>query len=238
MDARERVLATAARTILLRIGLLLCLIAAAYRPAHAGSLCESCEVQLGLGGTYHFWGTTGGVVIPVTVNWSDSRYELGFFRVTTQQVLYDSASRYGRLMADPYWGVSLSRRWRIFERGRARLLFEFRLAGKTESDQLSTTRWDFASQLGVRYRLPGDRITAELTVRHWSNGGLRLPNHGQDFATLTFKVNSGLVGVPRADQIRLDSLFVYVHSQNFRNDTNSQELDYEPSLKGPRLALQ
>ena len=23
-------------------------------------------------------------------------------------------------------------------------------------------------------------------MRHWSNGGVKLPNHGQDFATLTF----------------------------------------------------
>jgi hypothetical protein len=29
------------------------------RPAHAQSLCATCEVQIGLGGTYHFWGTTG-----------------------------------------------------------------------------------------------------------------------------------------------------------------------------------
>jgi len=177
------------------------------RPAHAQSLCATCEVQIGLGGTYHFWGTTGGVVLPVSVTWSETRYELGFFRVTTQQMLHERAARYERVMAEPYWGVSLSRRWRLFESGPVQGFFGFGFAGKTESDQLSNTRWDFASQLGLRFRLPGNRVVGELTMRHWSNGGIRLPNHGQDFATLTFRINTGLVGLSRADQIPIDPLF-------------------------------
>jgi hypothetical protein len=173
----------------------------------AQSLCESCEVQVGLGGTYHFWGPTGGIVLPVTVNWSDNRYELGFFRVTTQQLLADHAYREARVMADPYWGMSLSRRWRLIERGPVSGFVGFGLAAKTECDQLSATRLDFASQLGMRLRLPGDRVTGELTLRHWSNAGIRLPNHGQDFATLTFRLNSGLFGVSRADVIPIDPSF-------------------------------
>lgn len=171
------------------------------RLAIAQSLCERCEVQVGVGGTYNFWGTTGGVVLPVTVNWSDSRYELGFFRVTSQQVLVDAHYRYGRVMADPYWGMSLSRRWRVFEQGPIRVFVGFGLAAKTESDQLSATRLDFASQLGVRFRLPGNHLVGELTMRHWSNGGIRLPNHGQDFATLTVRLNSALFAVDRREQI-------------------------------------
>lgn len=193
-----------------RIGLLLLLLvyaACAPRSADAQSLCESCEVQVGLGGTYHFWGTTGGVVLPVMVNWSENRYELGFVRVTTQQTLQESRSRNTRLMAEPYWGVSLSRRWQLFERGPIKGFVGFGLAGKTKSDELSTTRWDFASQLGVRFRLPGNRVTGELTMRHWSNGGIRLPNHGQDFATLTINLNSGLFGVSKADQFPVDPTF-------------------------------
>src|ERR1700747_2312118 len=61
---------------------------AAGRP-EAQAICESCELQAGLGATYHFWGPTGGVVLPVTVNWSDNRYELGLFRVATTQLLKD-----------------------------------------------------------------------------------------------------------------------------------------------------
>ena len=197
----------------IKSALLALLVVASWAPrvVSAQSWCETCEVQVGLGGTYHFWGTTGGVVLPVTVNWDDSRYELGFFRVTTQQVLHDNNSRYGRVMADPYWGVSLSRRWRLYERGPVRLFFGFGFAAKTESDQLSSTRVDFAEQLGVRFRLPGNRVVGELTMRHWSNGGIRLPNHGQDFATLTVKLNTGRFGVGRTELIPVDGL----HSRDF-----------------------
>jgi hypothetical protein len=193
---------------MLRIAWAVLVFCAGYAPrfAAAQSLCQSCEVQVGIGGTYHFWGTTGGVVLPVTVDWSDARWELGFFRVTTQQVLTDPHYPNGRLMADPFWGTSLSRRWRLYEQGPIRLFAGFGLAAKTESDQLSTTRLDFASQLGVRFRLPGNRVVGEFTIRHWSNAGIRLPNHGEDFATLTIRLNSGLFGTDRREQISTDGL--------------------------------
>jgi hypothetical protein len=193
----------------IKFGLLLLLVCAecAPRSADAQSLCESCEVQVGLGGTYHYWGSTGGVVLPVAVTWSENRYELGIVRVTTQQTLHESRARNERLMAAPYWGVSLSRRWQLFDRGPVKGFFGFGLAGKTKSDVLSATRWDFASQLGLRFRLPGNRAMAELTMRHWSNGGIRLPNHGQDFATLTIRLNSGLFGIGTADQYPVDPTF-------------------------------
>ena len=170
------------------------------RFASAQSPCEGCEVQIGIGDTYHFWGTTGGVVVPITLNWSDARYELGLFRLSTRQILYDEHYRYGQLMANPYWGLSLSRRWRLFDRGPVRGFFGFGIAAKTESDQLSITRLDFASQLGVRFPLPGNRVLGELTFRHWSNAGIRLPNHGQDFVTLTVRLDPGWVGVDSADR--------------------------------------
>jgi hypothetical protein len=184
------------------------LLIAGYGPrfASAESLCESCELQIGIGDTYHFWGTTGGVVIPITLNWSDGRYELGLFRLSRRQILYDAHYLQGRLMADPYWGLSLSRRWRVFTRGPVKGFVGFGIAAKTESDQLSVTRLDFASQFGVRFPLPGNRAVGELTFRHWSNGGIRLPNHGQDFVTFTVRVNSGLFGVDRSDQMAVDGV--------------------------------
>lgn len=109
-------------------------------------------------------------------------------------------------MADPYWGLSLSRRWRLFDRGPVRGFFGFGISAKTESNQLSVTRLDFASQLGLRFPMPGNRVVGELTFRHWSNGGIRLPNHGQDFVTLTVRLNSGLVGVDRTEQIAVAGL--------------------------------
>ena len=184
------------------------LLITGYTPrlANAASLCESCELQLGIGETYHFWGATGGLVVPITLNWSDNRYELGFFRVSRRQILYDAHYPSGRLMADPYWGLSLSRRWRLFTRGPVTGFFGFGIAAKTESDQLSVTRLDFASQFGLRFPLPGNRVVGELTFRHWSNAGIRLPNHGQDFMTLTLRLNSGLVGVDRTDQMAMDGV--------------------------------
>jgi len=178
----------------------------AHRFGSAASLCESCELQIGIGETYHFWGTTGGVVMPITLKWSDSRYELGLFRLSSRQILYDTHYQNGHLMAEPYWGLSLSRRWQIFTRGPVRGFFGFGIAAKTESDQLSVTRLDFASQFGVRFSLPGNRVVGELTFRHWSNGGIRLPNHGQDFVTLTVRLNSGLVWVDRTHQMRVDGV--------------------------------
>jgi Lipid A 3-O-deacylase (PagL) len=109
-------------------------------------------------------------------------------------------------MADPYWGLSLSRRWRLFDRGPVRGFFGFGISAKTESNQLSVTRLDFASQFGLRFPMPGNRIVGELTFRHWSNGGLRLPNHGQDFVTLTVRLNSGLFGVDRTERIAVAGL--------------------------------
>jgi hypothetical protein len=182
--------------IILRVGLSALLVGAGMAPrlAQAQAFCRSCEVQLGFGGTYHFWGTTGGVVLPVSVTWSESRYELGLFRVANQQTVPDRWSHSGRVVAEPYWGISLSRRWRLFSAGPVRGFIGFGLAGRTESDLLSATRWDFASQLGVRFRLPGNHAIGELAVRHWSNAGIRLPNHGQDFATLTVQLNSDFFG--------------------------------------------
>jgi hypothetical protein len=187
--------------ILTRVAFLVLLVAAGYAPrsADAQSLCQTCEVQIGLGGTYHYWGETGSLVLPVSVTWSENRYEFGVFRFTNSQLLELPGTHWERTMAYPYWGASLSRRWRLFERGPVQGFVGFGASVKTESDTLSVTRWDFASQAGLRFRLPGNRVVGEVTMRHWSNAGIRLPNHGQDFATLTIRLNSGLFGLGTAD---------------------------------------
>jgi len=183
--------------LLRKVASLLLLVGAscALRPADAQSFCQSCEVQVGLGGTYHYWAATGSLVLPVSLTWSDNRYELAAFRFTDQQLLPFPGTHRERLMADPYWGASLSRRWRLFERGPVQGYIGLGLAGRSESDVLSVTRWDFAEQLGLRFRFPSNRVVGEVTIRHWSNGGIRLPNHGQDFATFTVRLNSGLFGL-------------------------------------------
>ena len=195
--------------LILRIGLTalgVCL-GCAPRLVQAQDFCQSCEVQVGLGGTYHYWGTTGSLVLPVSLTWSDNRYELAAFRFTNQQLLPLPGTHRGRLMADPYWGASLSRRWRLFEYGPVQGYFGFGLAGRSESDGLSATRWDFAEQLGLRFHLLANRVIGEVTMRHWSTGGIRLPNHGQDFATVTFRLNSGIFGIGKTDQSTLHQPF-------------------------------
>ena len=193
----------------IHFGFLMLLFCAACAPqsADAQSLCGSCEVQVGLGGTYHYWGATGSLVLPVSVTWSENRYEFGVFRFTNEQLLHLPGTREERHMASPYWGASLSRRWQLFESGPVKGFVGFGLAAKTRSDTLSVTRWDFASQLGLRFPLLGDRAIGELTIRHWSNGGIRLPNHGQDFATLTVRLNSGLFGVGATNRHPIDPTF-------------------------------
>ena len=207
--ARALLLATRGVQPTAPMALLVLLIGAVSAPtiARGQSFCESCEVQVGAGGTYHFWGPTGGLVLAGTINWDANRYELGVFRIASVQLLRDHAYRGSHVMADPYWGASLSRRWELFESGPVKGFVGLGMALRTESDQLSATRWDFAEQAGLRFRIPGQIAVGELTVRHWSNAGIRLPNHGQDFVTLAVRLNTGRFGIDRADRITLEQAF-------------------------------
>lgn len=150
------------------------------------SICRSCEFHLGVGGTYHSFDATGGVVIPLTVSWDRSRWEFGLFHFG-EQSSNDNDEKVDRLVARPYWGASLSRRFQFFERGPLRAIFGFGVSYRTEQDFLSATHWNFSSQLGLRFQSPGFPAIFELSARHWSNGGVRTPNRGQDFTILTVR---------------------------------------------------
>lgn len=188
---------------------LLLLVCAGYSPraGNAEFLCASCELQVGVGGTHDYWTSTGSLVLPVTLTWDQGRYEFGVFRFTGTQLIPAPGTHRERLMANPYWGASLSRRWQIFERGPIKGFLGFGLAARTESDELSSTRWDFSSQLGLRFPLPGDRVIAEASIRHWSNGGVKQPNRGQDFAILTIRLNSKLFGIGNGSHSAIDPSF-------------------------------
>jgi Lipid A 3-O-deacylase (PagL) len=150
------------------------------------SLCGSggCELLLGVGGTYHYWAKTDGIVVPFIFDWSEGRYELGVFRFATAQYLEFRGIFPAYRWTDPYWGFSLSRRWRVFGRGSVRVFLGLGASYKGETDFLDGSHWNFALQLAVRWRI-SHAVDLELAIRHWSNAGLKLPNHGQDFATLT-----------------------------------------------------
>lgn len=153
--------------------------------------CEDCQLHVGLGSTYHFWGATGGTVVPATLTWGRGRYELGLFRMATEQVMSERGWRGSRLMAEPYWGVSASRRWKIAGHNAGRVYFGFGGSYKSEADPLNATRWNFASQLVMRVQLPRSHSDVEFSLRHWSNAGIRLPNRGQDFFTVSYAFSGG-----------------------------------------------
>jgi hypothetical protein len=154
--------------------------------ATALSVCEDCEIHLGVGGTYHSFGATGGTVVPLTVSWDRSRWEFGVFHFS-EQSSSDNNENVERVVARPYWGASLSRRFQFFERGPLRAIFGFGLSYRTEQDILSATHWNFSSQFGLRFQSPQFPASFELSARHWSNGGVRTPNRGQDFTILTVR---------------------------------------------------
>jgi hypothetical protein len=159
----------------------------------AADFCATCEVQLGLGATYHFWETTHSLVIPVTLDFDKNRWELGAFRFPSNQEFFDTTFKGHVRFATPYWGFSFSRRLELFRHPRWRVILGLGASYKTEEDTLSASRWNIAEQVGLRIT-PKPGFAIELVGRHWSNGGLKLPNHGQDFATLTFTVYPSLLG--------------------------------------------
>jgi len=78
-------------------------------------------------------------------------------------------------------------RFAFFERGPLRAVFGFGVSYRTELDVLSATHLNFSSQLGLRFQPPQFPASFELSTRHWSNGGVRTPNRGQDFTILTVR---------------------------------------------------
>ena len=150
------------------------------------SFCGDCEFQVGMGGTYHSFESTGGEVVPLTMTWDGGRWELGVFHFS-EQASADNDDNLEQLVARPYWGASVSRRFKLYERGSLRALFGFGLSYRTETDVLSATHWNFSSQFGLQYQSPEFPATFELSARHWSNGGVRTPSRGQDFTILMIR---------------------------------------------------
>jgi hypothetical protein len=80
------------------------ILASVASNARAGDFCSTCEVQLGLGGTYHWVGWSHGIVAPIIFTFDDDRWELGAFRFTKGQDFHDSTFGVDVHFADPYWG--------------------------------------------------------------------------------------------------------------------------------------
>jgi hypothetical protein len=166
---------------------LICLAAlVAFEPSIARAedsvgWCARCNVLVGVGTTYRLFGWTDGVVVPLTLELDESRWELGAFRMT-------NAQRYGEIdhATNPYWGFTAMRRWQVLHRSRARLYLGFGANYRSEIDYLETTQWNFAYLVALRFDLDSHGRLLELGIRHWSNFWIKQPNRGQDFLTLSF----------------------------------------------------
>jgi hypothetical protein len=145
--------------------------------------CNHCNLLLGIGATYQLWGWSDGLVIPVTLELADSRWEVGAFRMARTQWITGRSQDVPA--AEPYWGFTAMRRWQILHRSWGKLYFGFGGNYRTETDYLIATHWNFAYLVAVRFDM-GDRGSLlEVAIRHWSNFWIKQPNRGQDFVTLS-----------------------------------------------------
>jgi hypothetical protein len=146
--------------------------------------CAHCMVLLGVGTTFEFWGWTNGIVLPVTLELSDSRWELGAFRMARRQTALGYPSP-NDTAAEPYWGFSAMRRWQILHRSWSRWYLGAGGSYKTETDYYNSTRWNFAYLIALRFDLGSSHSVLEIATRHWSNANIKLPNRGQNFLTVS-----------------------------------------------------
>ena len=158
---------------------------ARVRAADVPSFCDDCDVLAGIGATYRYFQSSRGIVIPVTVVLDEDRYELGGFRFSSTQT-FVSTHEHVTLTVPPYWAASFTRRWRLLRQPWGVVYLGLGASYKSQSDELNSTHWNFAPQLGIRFNVGTDGEIIELTLRHWSNASIRFPNRGQDFATLSF----------------------------------------------------
>ena len=144
-------------------------------------LCPRCNVLVGVGATYRLFGWSDGVVVPLTLELDQSRWEVGAFRFTNAQ-RYDENDH----ATSPYWGFTAMRRWQVLHRSRGRLYLGFGANYRSETDYLESTRWNFAYLVAVRFDMDSHGRLLELGIHHWSDFWLKQPNRGQDFVTLSF----------------------------------------------------
>lgn len=147
--------------------------------------CTHCDLLVGVGETTNFRHWTDGLVLPVTLELDDSRWEIGAFRIARRQFL-DEYPKFpaATIAARPYWGFTAMRRWQILHRSRVRLYLGFGANYRTETDLLTATKWNFSGMIGVRFDL-GRHVLLEVGLRHWSNAWIRFPDRGQNFVTVT-----------------------------------------------------
>jgi len=153
---------------------------------------KAARCNCGLGGTYTFgarlWAGIG----------SDD--ELGceslrarVFRVASAQVLRDHAYPTGTSWLTPTGSLPI-RRWQVVEKGPVKGFVWVWASAKDGVGSMSATRWISQNSSGCAFGFP-ERSPWRVDRAALSNAGIRLPNHGQDFVTLTIRLNSGRFGI-------------------------------------------
>lgn len=149
--------------------------------------CPHCNLYVGVGATFNYFQWTDGLVVPITLELDDSRWELGAFRFTTSQYLKEpTLYPPSTVSAGPYWGFSGMRRWQVLHRNWWRIYLGAGVNYRDTSDLLETTTWNFSYLVGVRLDLGGHGAELEIAARHWSNAWFRTENRGQNLVTITF----------------------------------------------------
>lgn len=177
------------RSIAVRLGWTLALLSTLAGLPHSArgeslwTPCAHCLLLIGVGTTYYDFNWTRGLVLPLTLELDDSRWELGAFRFQTQQ---HSPGAEHIVYAHPYWGFTAMRRWQVLHRGWGRLYLGFGANYRTELDYLEPTHWNFAYLIAVRFSVGRHDSSFELGVRHWSDAWIKKPNRGQDLVTLSY----------------------------------------------------
>ena len=157
-----------------------------------GSACvwagSDTAVMVGGGATVWPWHWTDGAVIPLLLEFDDSRFELGAFRFATQQYLKSPGWPPSTVSAHRYWASSAMRRWQILHRSWFKLYLGTGAVYRSETDLLDASKWDFAWLVAMRYS-PGGHVFVELDLRHWSDAWIRLPNRGQNMVLVTLGIH-------------------------------------------------
>ncbi len=147
--------------------------------------CPGCDLLVGVGTTVTTFSWTDGLILPLTLEIDDSRWEVGAFRFATAQYLNEEPQYPASFRsANPEWGFDALRRWQILHRSWGKLYVGAGGSYKTANDYLDD-RWNFAYMVGVRFTVGGGSIL-ELSLRHWSNAWFHIPNRGVDFVMLSF----------------------------------------------------
>ena len=166
------------------LGLVLALFCAPARADGVLSPCSGCQLLVGAGTSFRYWGWTEGLVIPISFQFDDSRWEIDATRFATAQTFDERNFPANVHSAEPYWGFTVLHRWQLLHRSWSRFYVGVGANYRTETDYLVNSKWNFAFLLAERFELPRG-VVLELAVNHWSDAWIRQPDRGQNLVTLS-----------------------------------------------------